>query len=205
MAEILVAPFLLGLSAGIYCLTYCIPFVAPVMISEARQNKGNFWVLTKFISGRFLGYVAFGAIFGYLGARINNTILNFILIVALILLSVILILHALGLMKPHRPAFCRKIKKYNPKIPLLMGFLMGVNICPPFLMSLTYVFTLHSATKGLIYFLMFFLGTTLYFIPLFFLGFLNKMKEFQLVGRVSALAVGILFFAYGFYQILAIL
>lgn len=201
MQEVFIAPFLLGLSAGMYCLTLCIPFVAPVMISENRREKENFLVLVKFIFGRFLGYIAFGALFGYLGEKINNNGLNFILNFALILLSLLLISHALGLMQPKRFSFCQKIKKHNSKIPLLMGFLMGVNICPPFLMSLTYVFTLHSVLKGIIYFLMFFLGTTLYFLPLFFLGYLNKIKEFQWVGRVAALIVGILFFIYGFYQI----
>ncbi len=200
MSEIFISPFLLGLSAGIYCLTFCIPFVAPMMIAEARGRRENLFVILKFIFGRLLGYVTFGAVFGYLGQRINNQVLNLILMVALMLLSLILILHALGLMKWKRFSFCHKIKKYNAKIPLLMGFLMGVNICPPFLMSLTYVFTLHSALKGIVYFLMFFLGTTLYFLPLVFLGYLNKMKEFQLVGRIAALIVGTLFFAYAIYN-----
>jgi len=83
-----------------------------------------------------------------------------------------------------------------------MGFLMGINICPPFLMSLAYVFSLHSAFKGIIYFLMFFLGTTLYFLPVAFLGFLGKMKEFRLIARVAGLIVGFAFLTYGIYYII---
>lgn len=201
MQEIFIAPFLLGLSIGIYCFTYCIPFVAPVMVSESRGKKENLNVLLKFIFGRMLGYIAFGAVFGYLGEKLTDVNVILILNIALVLLSVILILHALGLIKPKRARFCGKIRKYNAKIPLLMGFLMGINVCPPFLMSLTYVFTLHSMLKGIIYFLMFFIGTTVYFIPLIFLGYLNKLKEFQFVGRISALIVGTMFFIYGLYNI----
>ena len=201
MQEIFVAPFLLGLSIGIYCFAYCAPFIAPFMVSQARERKENFLVISKFISGRFLGYMVFGAIFGYLGEKIQDSTVNLILIIALMLLSCLLILHGLGLMKSKRFSFCRRFKKYNPKLPVLMGFLMGVNICPPFLMSLTYVFSLHSVLKGMIYFLMFFIGTTLYFLPVAFLGYLNKIKEFQWVGRVSALVVGSFFLVYGVYHI----
>lgn len=201
MSEIFISPFLLGLSTGIYCFAYCLPFIASFMVSEARKAKENFLVILKFITGRFFGYVAFGAVFGYLGEKITNTGVNLILILALIVLSVILILHALGLMKSDRFSFCAKIKQHNPKLPLVMGFLMGINLCPPFLMSLTYVFTLHSALKGVIYFIMFFIGTSLYFLPIFFLGYLNKMKEFQVVGRISAIIVGTFFIIYGLYYI----
>jgi len=71
-----------------------------------------------------------------------------------------------------------------------MGFLMGIKICPPVLMALMQIFTLHNFFSGAIFFIFFFLGTTVYFLPLSFLGFLNEFKEFQLVGRLSALIVG---------------
>lgn len=200
--EFIFSPFILGLSVGIYCFTYCIPFIASFMVTEERKKKENFLIVLKFIFGRFLGYLTFGAIFGYLGERINIESVNSVLIIALMLLSLVLIFHALGLMRTKRFSFCRKIRKYNPKLPLLMGFLMGINICPPFLMSLAYVFTLHSTLKGIIYFLMFFIGTSLYFLPIFFLGYLNKMRDFQKVGRISAFIVGVSFFAYGLYYIL---
>lgn len=205
MQEIFIAPFLLGLSTGIYCLTFCIPFIVPVMVAEQRAKKGNLFLLLKFISGRLVGYLAFGALFGYLGEKINTRGVSIVLNSALILLSISLILHALGIMGEKRFVLCGFAKKHTSKIPFLMGFFMGVNVCPPFLMSLAYVFTLHSALKGIIYFLMFFLGTTLYFLPIFFLGYLNPIKEFQWVGKVSALIVGLLFLGYGVYQVSGIL
>jgi len=155
-------------------------------------------MILKFIFGRFSGYVLFGAIFGYLGERINNSTVNLILIISLMALSLLLIIYASGLLK--QKSWCSG-KFFREKSPLLMGFFMGINICPPFLMSLAYVFTLHSAVKGIIYFIMFFLGTSIYFLPLVFLGFLGKMKEFRLIARISALIVGIVFLIYGIYYI----
>ena len=202
MREIFIIPFLLGLSTGVYCLAYCIPFVAPVMVFEPREKKKDFSVISKFILGRFFGYLVFGAVFGYLGQRIDNVNINLMMFIALMILSLVLILQGIGLIGAKKFSVCAKIKKFNPKLPILMGFLMGINICPPFLMSLGYVFSLHSAVKGVLYFLMFFIGTSLYFLPLFFLGYLNKIKEFQVVGRISALIIGSFFLLYGLYYIL---
>jgi len=199
MKDVLIQPFLLGLSVGVFCFTYCVPFVAPFLIAEKRKLKNSFSFVLKFILGRFGGYVLFGAFFGYLGERINNYTINLILIIALIFLSLILIIYAFGLIKP-KFSFCGK-KIIKNKSPLIMGFLMGINICPPFLMSVSYVFTLHSTIKGIIYFIVFFLGTSLYLLPLVFLGLLSKIKEFRIIGRIAALVVGIVFLVYGIYYI----
>lgn len=200
MYEIIIQPFLTGLSVGVFCFTYCAPFVAPFIVAEKRETKKNFSLVLQFIGGRFLGYVLFGAIFGYLGEKISSATVNLILIIVMILMALLMIFYALGLMKPQL-SFC-SAKGFKTKLPVVLGFLMGINICPPFLMSLAYVFTLHSVFKGIIYFLMFFLGTSLYFLPLFFLGFLNKMKEFRWVARIAALIVGFSFFVYGIYYII---
>lgn len=199
--DIFVVPLLAGLSSGIYCIIYCLPFVAPVMVFENRERREGIWIIARFILGRFVGYLLFGAVVGYLGERFSGLHLNKVVMAAMALLSLILILHAFGLWQAGRSGLCAAIKKYDPKIPLLMGLLMGVNVCPPFLLSITYVFTLHSALEGVIYFLMFFIGTTVYFIPALFLSYLGKIREFQIVGRISAIIVGILFLGYSLYNI----
>jgi sulfite exporter TauE/SafE len=201
MYNLLIQPFLLGLSIGLYCFAYCLPFVSSYLVSEKRLIKDDFKVILQVIIGRFFGYLLFGAFFGYLGEKIDNPTLNLILIAALVVLSFFLILHALNLFKPKWLCFL-KIRQYKNKFPWLMGFLLGVNLCPPFLISLTYVFTLHDLWKGIIYFIMFFIGTSLYFLPVTFLGFLNKMKEFRLAARLAALVVGIGFLGYGIYYLI---
>jgi len=202
MKEFILIPFLTGLSAGIYCFTCCIPFVAPIMVSEERSKPENVRVVLRFILGRFFGYLLFGAIMGYLGERFNLGGLNAILNVSLVLMSILLVLHGVGLLKQERFSVCSRLIRYNPQLPLFMGFLMGVNICPPFLISLAYVFTLHSVFSGIMYFLIFFIGTSIYFLPVFFLGWLNKYKEFQIIGRISAVVVGVAFFVYSLYKII---
>jgi sulfite exporter TauE/SafE len=196
-----IQPFLLGLSVGLYCFAYCLPFVSSYLVSEKRSAKDDFKVILQFITGRFFGYLLFGAFFGYLGEKINNPSLNLILIISLMVLSALLIVHALNLFKV-KWVCAFKIDKYKKKFPLMMGFFLGVNLCPPFLISLTYVFTLHDFWKGIIYFVIFFIGTSLYFLPITFLGALNKMKEFRLMARLAALIVGTGFLIYGLYYLI---
>lgn len=200
MHDIIIQPLLAGLSMGLFCTTSCLPFIAPYLVAEQRDPKATAGVLLQFILGRLGGYVLFGAVFGWLGERLTGSEFNLFTIISLVLLSILLILYAVGLMKPSW-SVCGMSAWPRRRIPLLMGFLMGVNICPPFLMSVAYVFTLHSMFKGIAYFLVFFAATTLYFLPLFFLGFLSKLNEFRVVARVSAVLVGLLFTAYGIYAI----
>jgi len=185
---------------GLFCTTSCLPFIAPYLVAEQRDTRATAGILLQFILGRLGGYVLFGAVFGWLGERLAGPAFNLFTIVSLVLLSFLLILYAVGLLKPSW-SVCGMSSWPRRRIPLLMGFLMGVNICPPFLISVAYVFTLHSTFKGIVYFLVFFAATTLYFLPLFFLGFLSKLNEFRAVARVSAVVVGVLFIAYGIYAI----
>ena len=198
--EIIIQPLLAGLSMGLFCATTCLPFIAPYLVAEQRNARGTAGALIQFILGRLVGYVLFGALFGWLGERLTGAAFNLFTLISLILLSVLLIFYAVGLMKPSW-ALCGMTAWPRRRVPLLMGFLMGVNICPPFLMSVAYVFTLHSTFKGIVYFLVFFVATTLYFLPLFFLGFLSKLHEFRVVARISAVLVGLLFVADGIYAI----
>ena len=200
MRDIIIQPLLAGLSMGLFCTTSCLPFIAPYLVAERRDAKGTAGTLMQFILGRLGGYILFGAVFGYLGERLTGAAFNLFTIVSLVLLSILLIFYAVGLIKPSW-SICGMSAWPRRRIPLLMGFLMGVNICPPFLMSIAYVFTLHSMARGIVYFLVFFAATTLYFLPLFFLGFLSKLNEFRAVARVSAVLVGLLFTAYGLFAI----
>jgi len=200
MHDLIIQPILIGLSMGLFCTTSCLPFIVPYLVAEKRDTRSTAGTLFQFILGRLFGYVLFGAVFGYLGERLTGAAFNLLTIISLILLSFLLIFYAVGLMKPSW-SMCGRNFWPRRRIPLLMGFLMGVNICPPFLISIAYVFTLHSLFKGIVYFLVFFAATTVYFLPLFFLGFLGKLNEFRAVARVSAVLVGLLFTVYGFYAI----
>ena len=108
-----------------------IKLLATFIASEDRPTKRNLGLIFYFMLGRFVGYIAFGLIFGFLGEQLKSPYLTFITDLALILVSVVMILHITGLSK-QKDNLCLASKFHN-RNAIVMGFLIGVNICPPFL------------------------------------------------------------------------
>ncbi len=196
MHDVILEPLLAGFSAGLFCCISCYPILAPVFAAENRSPSQTVWTWLQILLGRLAGYMLFGAAIGWLGERYDEAWLSRISTVAMMALSLLLIFYAVGFWKPSW-SFCAAGTRRGKAAPAALGFLMGVNACPPFLMSVAYVFTLHSLAKGMLYFFIFFCATTVYLIPLLFVGWLGRMKEFRWAARASALAVGLLFLAYG--------
>jgi len=206
MTEVILSALALGISTGVSCLAVCLPFYLPYLIAEERKLKVNFIEFSKFMLGRLAGYLLFGLTFGYLGEKLNFGIISVFSALSLALLSLFIILYSFIFFKTKITALaCRYLKLKLIKPPFLIGFLTGINVCPPFLLSLNYIFILGDVFKGLIYFFFFFLATSLYFIPLIFLGKLSYVNEFQKLARLTMLVVGLIFFSYSIYNILDLL
>ena len=200
MHDVILEPLLAGLSTGLFCCASCYPVLVPVFAAEERNAGATFRVWLQFLLGRLAGYLLFGAAIGWLGERFDEAWLAKVSAVVLMAMALLLVFYALGFRKPAF-SLCAAGTRRGQALPTTLGFLLGINVCPPFLMSLAYVFTLHSMARGIVYFLVFFCATSLYFTPLLFVGWLGRMKEFRWAARASALAVGILFFVYGIMKL----
>lgn len=182
---------LAGLSVGIYCIGACLPIFVPILLSQKRTTKSSFVLVLEFSCGRLLGYLTFGFLAGFLGEKIKLQIFHNLAGLATLLIGVFMIGYSFGLLR-WGAKVCASF--FGPaKIPFLLGFLTGVNLCPPFLASLSYVFNLKDVLKSVFYFLFFFLGTSLYIIPLAFLGVFSRQNLFQKIARASGVFVGIYF------------
>ena len=195
-----IKPVLAGLSVGAFCMSYCFPFLATFIASQDRPAKRNFLLIAYFMLGRFLGYAAFGLIFGFLGEQLKSPYLTFITDISLILVSVVMVLHITGLSK-QKDNLCLASKLHN-RNAIVMGFLMGVNICPPFLLSLAYVASLNDVLQSVLYFVIFFFASSVYFLPMVFVGMLAKIKELQKAARVSGIMAACIFIIYGGYSLM---
>lgn len=186
----IVSGYLAGLSVGVYCLGLCLPIFLPVLLSIKRTVKTSIFLVLEFSLGRLLGYLFFGLIIGFLGQFIKSSYTHLIVGLANIWIGILMIVYCLGLVDRK---FCAKIPYSKIKWPVILGFLTGVNICPPFLGSLTYVFNLKNISLSLLYFLMFFLGTSTYIIPFTLLGAFTKKNWMQIIAQWSGIIVGIYF------------
>lgn len=199
---VLISGFLTGLSVGVYCLGLCLPIFVPILLAEKRETKESFWLVLQFSLGRLLGYILFGLIAGFLGLAIQSKLVHQLASFSTLLLGLLMIGYSLGLLRWGAKVCGRSF--IWVKIPLLLGFLTGASPCPPFLASLGYVFNLKSILLGIVYFLFFFLGTSIYIVPLAFLGFFSQKTIFQKIARVSGILVGIYFLISGLRFLLKI-
>jgi hypothetical protein len=68
-----------------------------------------------------------------------------------------------------------------------LGFLTGVNLCPPFLVAGVRAAQLSSLAGALLFFLVFFVGTAIWFTPFLSLGVIRRTAPFLTVARMAAL------------------
>jgi hypothetical protein len=117
----------------------------------------------------------------------------------LIALSILMIVYGLMTGFP-RLGICSRLRPRLPLryLPLGMGFLTGLNVCPPFLMAAGYVFTLGRVWSGLAFFALYFVVTTVWLLPLVWVGAAARIGNVRWLAQLSALAAGLLFLWMGF-------
>lgn len=188
---------LLGLSTGLYCLGYCMPVLFPLFMANKQPSFYNrFLLMLKFSGGRLLAYMAFGAIVGYAGAAISNPLIQKFISLSVIIMALLLIFY--GLSKSTSGSICFVNNKFiRIKWPVIFGFLSGFNICPPFLLALSYVSSIGEVYKGIYFFIVFFIVTNLYLFPLIFAGYFSIYKSIRWIARASAVMSGLLFLMIG--------
>jgi len=199
MLEILPRALFLGLSTGIFCLGTCAPVMAPFMLSEERSAyKDKLRPFLLFTAGRFLAYVLIGALAGWTGGLAGNALTRSLAGISLILLALLMVIYGLTTGFPQL-RICTMITPYlrGIRAPFAAGLLMGVNLCPPFLIAAADVFVTGSAFGGAAFFMVFFAATTVFLVPFIFLGYLSYLPAVRAVGRLSSLIVGAMYFFMG--------
>ena len=198
--------FLLGISMGGYCTTTCAPFLLPyLVISDSSRHLllRKILVLTQFLLGRLLAYCLFAVVAIFLGKSLSNYLTPAINSLLLMTASLLMIASALGVSGGHF-SLCRLLEKYNLSrlAPLLTGFILGLNLCPPFLVATTRALTMGSFSQALLLFIFLFLGSSIYFLPLpFLIAFINNDST-KRIGIYLGFLVGIWFLIQGIMGLL---
>lgn len=188
---------LLGLASGVTCLAYCAPVLVPLVIGESRGTARSFGLVAQFLLGRLVGYLLFGFLAWVTGrlasAAVGHSGLAFG--VTYVALAVLLLLYGVA----KRPPACageagparRLLSRWPAALPAGLGFLTGVNICPPFLLAFAGAASSPSVWGSLRFFLLFFAGTSIYVVPVAFAGSLRRFPAVGIVGKLAAVCVGL--------------
>lgn len=202
--------FFLGLANGTICMAYCAPVLIPYVLGNGDSVKGNFYTVGKFLLGRFMGYMIFAVLAWETNKMLleNNNYKGFILGITYIILAILMFFY--GIINSHSSCPVKQSKRLLDKfnavnsknMPIFLGLLTGLNLCPPFLMAFTGAAGSGSMSASIIFFFMFFIATSLYFIPISFIGVLKNRNGLRSIGRLSAVIMSFYYFYMGLIMLI---
>ena len=195
---------LLGLSTGFYCLVSCLPLLAPYLLSEGRAAwRFNFGIFLQFLAGRFAAYMIFALLATLAGQAGRYALPSWLLPACMCacgaLMSALAIFRVKGGEGP-----CIMKRDLNPlfgRLPLALGFLTGINICPPFAAGFIRLMEIADVLKGFAYFGGFFAATSLFISPVL-LGTPWIGRRANKIGRLTLLLAGAWYTALGLIKLL---
>ncbi len=199
---IVMEAFLLGLSSGAVCVAYCAPVLIPYVVGERKSILANGVILSCFLSGRLLGYLIFAVFAWAIGRSMVNigSLKEPLIGFAYITLSIFLVVYAFQEIHPTCSArFMGPIQwlsSHHPNLlPMTMGFATGLSFCPPFLLAITGAAEKTTLLRSIFFFFTFFLGASIFFIPVPFLGLLRGHVFLKTIAKLAAGIMG-LFYLY---------
>lgn len=191
---------LLGLSSGSFCVMYCAPVLIPWFFSRKIETPGhNAFQLAAYLGGRLCGYTAIGVIAaaagsfaaGYLPVAVEQTAAG----ISQTLAGVLLVLSGIFSINGH----CRRSGAFASSAggAVSLGFLSGFRMCPPLFAAAARVFSGNTGMPGgAIFFVLFFIFSSVYFTPLLLIYRFRKAPEyFRFFARVLSIMMGVYFTA----------
>ncbi len=189
----------LGLSTGLSCFGYCLPITLPALAGTSSSGISNsVRRLLIFLLGRLVAYLLVGFLAGTLGVGFTRypVVQKVIIPVLYILLALLLLLYGITGINPFaRFTLCRFLKPHfeSSRFLFLLGLLVGISPCPPFLLGFVNVLEFAGILNGVIFFLLFFLATSVYFLPLVLFGYLARFELIRTTARILSIITGIYF------------
>jgi hypothetical protein len=188
----------LGLAVGPTCLAYCAPALAPYLLAEGKTVRASAAALGQFLLGRLCGYLLFAVLVWWFHELVLQRVGGGKATAGIVFLGLAGLLAWYGL-RPHSPAcVAQSVGARSTKatclpmlLPASMGFLTGVNLCPPFLVALAEAARVESLAESVGFFLAFFLGTAVYFLPAPLLGALGRAPALKTAGRLATLVMAV--------------
>ena len=191
--------FLLGLASGTTCLAFCAPVLVPYLLDDGKNVWQNLLTLLQFLGGRLGGYALFGLSAWAAGSLLSSATGHFqstmMGIVYIGLASLLLLSTLRNRATATGPCALRSIQARLERWPALlavgMGFLAGLKVCPPLLLAFADAASMASLADSLVFFLAFFVGTSIYFVPLSLVGAFRHVSALRTIGRFAAVIVAL--------------
>jgi len=184
--------FLLGLSTGFYCLSPCLPLLAPHLMAEGKAVwKFNFYIFIQFMGGRFAAYMLFALLASLAGKAGQYTLPAWLLPASMTICGLLMVILAgAGVSGETGACVLKDLNPYCRRLPLALGFATGINICPPFAAGFIRLLGLADIPKGFFYFGGFFCAASLFISPML-PGTPWLTRRANEIGRLTLLLAGL--------------
>jgi sulfite exporter TauE/SafE len=201
--------FMLGLASGTVCVAYCGPVLIPYLLGRGQNILRNLVTILHFMAGRLAGYLLFAIAAWAAGLAVVRNLTNQGAIFGIIYIALAVLLVFYGFKSSASDCAGGQAKllgeKLNAKnqavLPVILGFLTGLNLCPPFLLAFTEAARAGAIWKSLLFFAAFFVGTSVYILPLAMLGLAKRIEALRYVGRLAAGVMGVYYLYLGIFSI----
>lgn len=190
----------LGLASGPACVASCGPVLVPTLLAERSGLRLNVRYLSAFLGTRLIGYLIFAAVAWEVGALVSlrSSASPLIFFVIHVLLGAVLLRYAysVGRACAHPSAKPELVtigsaRKHGIPGAAVLGLLTGVSLCPPFVAVGVRAAEAASMVGALFFFLMFFVGTSVWFVPLAGMGWIRRNEAVITVARMAMVLIAI--------------
>lgn len=194
----------LGLASGPACMASCGPVLVPSLLAERAGLRLNTRYLSTFLGARFVGYLLFAAVAWELGTLVSLPAAPRMVLIGAthVLLAGVLLWYAYS--AGHAcAASCSGselvsigvTRKRGVPGAAALGFLTGLSLCPPFVAAGVRAAELGSVAAALLFFAVFFVGTSVWFVPFVSLGCVARNEAVTTVARMAMVLIA-LYYAY---------
>lgn len=192
--------FILGLSSGTACLVTCGMIMFPYLMAGPAGVKKIAFDLSVFLLTRLVVYFILATIAWYFGQALFSTsiIRSFLPGLLYVVFAVMLIWYSIekNRKKECPAAFVTTIDNRR-LVPVLLGIVNSIGICPALLIIITKGATQGTLIQSYLAFLAFFAGSSIWIFPLPFAGKIRRKQVIETIGTFATGIAGIIFIIKG--------
>jgi sulfite exporter TauE/SafE len=196
----MVDSLILGLSTGSACLVTCGMVMFPYLMSDSAGVRKIIVDLSLFLLTRFIVYFLLATLSWYFGQAffINPVMKNIVPGILFIVFAVMLLWYSISRNRERNCTAKNYAKIKNRKlIPVFLGVVNSLGFCPALFIIVTKVASESSLVHSYLAFFAFFIGSSLWFVPLPLAGRIKKKNVIETIGILATGLAGTIFIIKG--------
>ena len=191
---------ILGLSSGSACLATCGMVMFPYLMAGSAGVKRIAIDLSLFLITRFVIYFILATLAWYFGQALfsDQVVRNIVPGILYIVFAVMLVWYSISKNRnPDCPAKIVKTVNNHRLVPILLGLVNSLGFCPALFLILIKGAAQGTLVQSYFAFLAFFIGSSLWFLPLPLAGKIQKKEVLKKIGILATGLAGIIFMIKG--------